>query len=52
MDVYVFIGDEYLFVSTVPDTFDKGEIVAALEVLFPTMVGVAIEPTKEEPDAP
>lgn len=57
-DVYVALLDtededgwNYVFVCSVPKTTDMGEIVAALDVLFPQRIGCTIEPSKEDPDA-
>lgn len=55
LDVYVVVLDDkdedgwsYLYVTTVPNTIDFGDIVAACQVLYPNMIGVMIGPEKLE----
>lgn len=58
VDVYVCIPDAtdpdgwvYLWVALVDNKTDFGEIVAACQVLHPIMIGISIEPAKENDDA-
>lgn len=43
---------EYLYVATVHKDTDAGEIIAALQVLFPNAVGYTIEPGRMDKGDP
>lgn len=48
-DVFVqFEPDEYVYVTSCSS--DIGEIVCALQVLFPQMIGCSVDPFKEAKD--
>ncbi len=51
-DIYVAINVknawEWLYVTTIPTNIDAGEVVAALQVLFPMNVGTCIQPAEAD----
>lgn len=54
-DVYVFLpggeAGDATYVASTPTTVDIGDIVAAVQVLFPNLIGCSVEPATEDKDA-